>query len=499
MATEVDRLDGRLQGPVWREREGRGRRGVGLLSAGLLVLLVAGGAAAWFAWRAGGEGEVPMILADDSPLRVRPAEPGGYRVPNQDIEAYPGARQRQGERRIEVLLPPPEEPKPIPRPAPAAPQQAAAPPSPSPPRARAEQPDRSPDRILARAECRPPGRRPSVASRCRRARPPWRAAAPGAGVAPVWPRLGSARRRHRRIPGPAGDRAAARPPRAGTWRAPTDGEPDRPRRPAAVAHPRRRLSRTRPRRAPSARRCGRRAWAASSCPAPEPLPEATPRAAIVGLAGPELTADEARLFRRLPPFGAILFARNLVAPAQVAALVAAFRAAVGRADAPVLIDQEGGRVARLRPPHWRHPPPAARFGALYARDARAARRAAYLNARLIAEDLRSLGLTVCCAPVLDLPAEGADPVIGDRAFASDPRIVASLGRAVIRGLQAGGVIPVMKHIPGHGRARVDSHLALPVVETSAEELLAHDAETLRRLGRRVGLGDDRPYPLHGVG
>lgn len=133
MATEVDRLDGRLQGPVWREREGRGRRGVGLLSAGLLVLLVAGGAAAWFAWRAGGEGEVPMILADDSPLRVRPAEPGGYRVPNQDIEAYPGARQRQGERRIEVLLPPPEEPKALPRPTQAAPAQAAAPPSPSPP------------------------------------------------------------------------------------------------------------------------------------------------------------------------------------------------------------------------------------------------------------------------------------------------------------------------------------------------------------------------------
>lgn len=211
------------------------------------------------------------------------------------------------------------------------------------------------------------------------------------------------------------------------------------------------------------------------------MPEATPRAAIVGLAGPELTADEARLFRRLPPFGAILFARNVVEPAQVAALVAAFRAAVGRADAPVLIDQEGGRVARLRPPHWRHPPPAARFGALYGRDGRAARRAAYLNARLIAEDLRALGLTVCCAPVLDLPAEGADPVIGDRAFASDPRIVASLGRAVIRGLQAGGVIPVMKHIPGHGRARVDSHLALPVVETSAEELLAHDARPFAAL------------------
>lgn len=211
------------------------------------------------------------------------------------------------------------------------------------------------------------------------------------------------------------------------------------------------------------------------------MADPTPRAAIVGLAGPELTADEARLFRRFPPFGAILFARNVVAPAQVAALVAAFRAAVGRADAPVLIDQEGGRVARLRPPHWRHPPPAAHFGAAYGRDARAARRAAYLNARLIAEDLRALGLTVCCTPVLDLPAEGADPVIGDRAFGPDPRVVASLGRAVIRGLQAGGVVPVMKHIPGHGRARVDSHLALPVVEAADEDLLAHDARPFAAL------------------
>lgn len=216
------------------------------------------------------------------------------------------------------------------------------------------------------------------------------------------------------------------------------------------------------------------------------MPGPDPRAAIVGLAGPELSAEEARLFRRLPPFGAILFARNVVEPAQVAALVAAFRAALGRAGAPVLVDQEGGRVVRLRPPHWRHPPPAARFGALYARDPRAARRAAFLNARLIAEDLRALGVTVCCAPVLDLPAEGADPVIGDRAFASDPRVTASLGRAVIRGLQAGGVIPVMKHIPGHGRARVDSHLALPVVEAPAEELLAHDARPFAALAGEGG-------------
>lgn len=208
-----------------------------------------------------------------------------------------------------------------------------------------------------------------------------------------------------------------------------------------------------------------------------------PRAAIIGLAGPALTAEEAELCRDLPPFGAILFARNIVEPAQLSDLVEAFRGAVGRPDAPVLVDQEGGRVARLRPPHWRHPPAAAVFGALFARDPVAARRAAFLNARLIADDLARLGITVCCAPVLDVPEPGADPVIGDRAFAADPHVICSLGRAVIRGLQAGGVVPVMKHAPGHGRARLDSHQALPVVEASAEELLARDGRPFAALAR----------------
>ncbi len=178
---------------------------------------------------------------------------------------------------------------------------------------------------------------------------------------------------------------------------------------------------------------------------------------------------------RCPPLGVILFSRNIDNPRQVTDLVADFRICVGRPEAPVLIDQEGGRVARLRPPHWRHPPPAAAFAALQARDPAAARRAARLNARLIAEELRALGITVNCAPVLDLLEPGASDVIGDRAFGSAPRSVASLARAVIRGLRAGGIVPVLKHVPGHGRAAVDSHHALPVVEASREEILRRDA------------------------
>ena len=140
--------------------------------------------------------------------------------------------------------------------------------------------------------------------------------------------------------------------------------------------------------------------------------------------------------------------------------------------APVLIDQEGGRVARLKPPHWHARPPAARFGALYADNPEAAREATYLNARLIAHDLAELGINVDCLPVLDVPVPGAHDIIGDRAFAADPATVIDLGRAQIEGLMEGGVLPVMKHIPGHGRAGADSHLALPRVDASAEELSA---------------------------
>jgi beta-N-acetylhexosaminidase len=154
------------------------------------------------------------------------------------------------------------------------------------------------------------------------------------------------------------------------------------------------------------------------------------------------------------------------------------RAAVGRPGAPVLIDQEGGRVARLRPPEWRAYPAAARIAALPDPDAA---EAAFLGARLTADDLAVLGVTVDCMPVLDLPAPGADPVIGDRAYGSDPERVARLGRAVCDGLLAGGVLPTIKHMPGHGRAGVDSHKALPRVPASRAELAGHDFAPFRGL------------------
>ena len=200
----------------------------------------------------------------------------------------------------------------------------------------------------------------------------------------------------------------------------------------------------------------------------------TPTAAIYGCAGPALDADERAFFRAADPLGFILFARNCVDPDQLGALVASLRDAVGRADAPVLIDQEGGRVARLGPPHWRRPPKAARFAALAGRNPEAAERAAWLNARLIAAELRALGITVDCTPVLDVPAPDGHEIIGDRAYGTEPGRIARLGRAVVDGLLAGGVAPVIKHIPGHGRARADSHHALPVVEAAAAELATVD-------------------------
>jgi beta-N-acetylhexosaminidase len=189
----------------------------------------------------------------------------------------------------------------------------------------------------------------------------------------------------------------------------------------------------------------------------------TPKAAIVGIAGLALGAGEAALIRTTPPAGAILFRRNIADPAQVSALTAALRDLLG-ADAPILVDQEGGRVARLRPPHWRAHPPAAAIGALHARDPEAGLRAAWLTGALIGLDCASVGLDVVCAPVLDLLLPQTHEAIGDRAFAPDPHAVAVLGAAMAAGLLAAGVQPVGKHAPGHGRALVDSHHALPVVD-----------------------------------
>lgn len=197
----------------------------------------------------------------------------------------------------------------------------------------------------------------------------------------------------------------------------------------------------------------------------------TARACILGCAGPVLSPEEAAFFRRARPWGFILFRRNIETPDQTRALVSALRECVGREDAPVLVDQEGGRVQRLGPPHWRRYPAGRAYGELDIPDPRGIAR---LGARLIARDLTELGINVDCLPVLDVPDPQGHDVIGDRAYASSPEGVALLGRAACEGLIAGGVLPVIKHIPGHGRARADSHLELPVVEASRAELEARD-------------------------
>jgi len=202
-------------------------------------------------------------------------------------------------------------------------------------------------------------------------------------------------------------------------------------------------------------------------------------AAIFGCAGHGLTEREAAFFRDAAPWGFILFKRNVDSPEQVRALVDQLRATVGRADAPVLIDQEGGRVARLTPPHWRRYPPGHAYGQIPSAEARSD--IAWLGARLMARDLFDLGINVDCAPVLDVPAPQGHEIIGDRAYGDGPEVVAGLGRAAAMGLLAGGVLPIIKHIPGHGRAAADSHLDLPIVDASMPELEARDFAPFRAL------------------
>ncbi len=204
-------------------------------------------------------------------------------------------------------------------------------------------------------------------------------------------------------------------------------------------------------------------------------------ALIVGLAGEQLLEEERAFLRRARPAGIILFARNCRVPSQVSALVDAALTAIGARDTLVLIDQEGGRVRRLRPPHWRALPPASCFAALRDVDPERARRAAWLAARLTAQDLRAIGINTNCTPVLDLRVPGAHDIIGDRSYGSKPVDIALLGRAVAEGHMAGGVVPVIKHIPGHGRALADSHLELPIVETDRAELEASDFAPFRML------------------
>jgi beta-N-acetylhexosaminidase len=194
------------------------------------------------------------------------------------------------------------------------------------------------------------------------------------------------------------------------------------------------------------------------------------RAFITGVSGPDLTAVEREFIRSERPWGFILFKRNIESPQQVALLVQELRKSVAVPDAPVLIDQEGGRVQRLGPPHWPVYPPGALFGALYDVDPALGLKAARLSARLIAADLEDLGISADCLPLADVPVAGADAVIGNRAYGSEPEKVAAIARAVTEGLEQGGILPVLKHIPGHGRATADSHFGLPRVDTSEKEL-----------------------------
>jgi len=197
-------------------------------------------------------------------------------------------------------------------------------------------------------------------------------------------------------------------------------------------------------------------------------------AAILGCRGPVLNPEEAAFFRRVKPWGFILFARNIEDPDQVRGLTTALRETVGRVDAPILIDQEGGRVQRLGPPHWRRYPPGRAYGELAGNDPLVRREVTRLGGRLLAHDLAALGINVDCVPVLDVPDPGGHEIIGDRAYGKTVDEVALLGRAAAEGLIAGGVLPIIKHIPGHGRAKADSHLELPVVETDWAELEASD-------------------------
>jgi beta-N-acetylhexosaminidase len=204
------------------------------------------------------------------------------------------------------------------------------------------------------------------------------------------------------------------------------------------------------------------------------------RAFITGLSGLNVSANERAFLREAQPWGLIIFKQNVNTPQQVTELTKSFRDAVGWA-APVLVDQEGGRVQRLGPPHWPIFPPGARYGAIYDRDVASGLAAARLGGHLIAAELSVLGIDVDCLPLADVLVPGADPVIGDRAYGTEPGKVAAIAGAIAQGLLAGGVLPVLKHLPGHGRASVDSHAKLPVVDTDRATLESTDFAAFRPL------------------
>jgi beta-N-acetylhexosaminidase len=205
------------------------------------------------------------------------------------------------------------------------------------------------------------------------------------------------------------------------------------------------------------------------------------RAFITGISGTTLNADERAFIAAERPWGFILFKRNIETPRQVASLVDELKKAAGGRDAPVFIDQEGGRVQRLGPPHWPVYPAGGLFSALYDEEPTLGLKAARLSARLIAADLFELGISVDCLPLADVPVAGADAVIGNRAYGTEPGKVAAVARAVTEGLQYGGILPVLKHIPGHGRATADSHLRLPTVDTPRDDLEKTDFAAFRPL------------------
>ncbi len=196
-----------------------------------------------------------------------------------------------------------------------------------------------------------------------------------------------------------------------------------------------------------------------------------------------MTVEERSLFKDLDPFGFILFARNCQSPDQLKKLTNDMKETVGREDVPIFIDQEGGRVCRLNQQYWRKPPTGEALENLYKKDNELGLAVAKINARLMAEELRLLGITVNCYPLLDLKFPDADLVIGDRAFGDDVNIVSQLGAAACEGLLSGGVLPVIKHIPGHGRATIDSHKALPIVDTSLEQLQEFDFAPFKALNQ----------------
>jgi beta-N-acetylhexosaminidase len=204
------------------------------------------------------------------------------------------------------------------------------------------------------------------------------------------------------------------------------------------------------------------------------------RAFIAGLAGLTLSASERAFLREAAPWGLIIFKRNVSTKQQVTELTRSFRDALGW-EAPVLVDQEGGRVQRLDPPHWPAYPPGARYGELYDREAATGIASARLAGHLIASDLAAVGIDVDCLPLADVPVAGSDAVIGDRAYGSEPGKVAAIAAAIAQGLMAGGVLPVLKHLPGHGRAKADSHHQLPVVDTDRATLESTDFAAFKPL------------------